>query len=563
MPLMTPLYPVIILILGALVLGVVARIVSSRTGHALGLIVAVGSLVSCLLLYWDQPIMRTSPLWHPGPLFGVEFSLRADSLSLGLLSLVASIAVMAILCTYASPSSNGGHSHHLGAVFLVMAGAFSTILSANLVTLCLSWGLLDLGMLVLIAQASDGQTASRTGVRLLGINYLAGVALLAALLLLQAQGEIFAIQATPLPTRVVSLLVLAALLRLGVYPAFVALPSSVRMRLPSLMLWHLVPVIVGGYLLARALSLTAVTSLPVRQLTLVLGSVSVFLSPFPLWFEKRLRSMIAFVILNQVGYMALAAALTAPYSAAIIASQTVALALALALLFLSEAGSDGPMPRTYELWKRCCVLVSFAALAGTPLTIGFLARQLLYQSLVESNLAPLVLLSLLANSFLVAPLLKMGLEQPAQDGDQGVMNPVVLVSMTILAIPLVVFGLHPPLLSLVVGAQSALAAWPDLVGLVYSSTTPLPSVQFAAALLSLAGGYLLYRRGKVIVERAGISLETVQSVARMDWLFSALDWSGQRASSILELVGSFFEGTRSPGWILVFATLVALLLLTS
>jgi len=470
---------------------------------------------------------------------------------------------MAILSTYASLNSNGGRSHHLGAVFLVMAGAFSTILSANLVTLCLSWALLDLGMLVLIAQASDGQTVSRTGFRLLGINYLAGVALLAALLLLQAQGEAFTIQATPLPTRVVSLLVLAALLRLGVYPAFVALPSSVRMRLPSLMLWHLVPVIVGGYLLARALSLTAVTSLPVRELTLVLGSVSVFLSPFPLWFEKRLRSMIAFVVLNQVGHMALAAALTAPYSAAIIASQTVALALALALLFLSEAASDGPMPRTYELWKRCCVLVSFAALAGTPLTIGFLGRQLLYQSLVESNLAPLVLLSLLANSFLVAPLLKMGLEQPAQDGDQGVMNPVVVASMTILAIPLVVFGLHPPLLGLVVGAQSALAACPDLLGLVYSPTTPLPSVQFAATLLSLAGGYLLYRRGKVIVERAGISLETVQSVARMDWLFSALDWSGQRASSILELVGSFFEGTHSPGWILVFATLVALLLLTS
>ena len=563
MPLITPLYPVIILILGALVLGLVARIVSIKAGYALGLVVAVGSLVSCLLLYWDQPIMRTSPLWRPAPLFGVELSLRADSLSLGLVSLTASIAVIAILSAYASLDSNGGHSYHLGAVFLVMAGAFSTMLSANLVTLCLSWALLDLGMLVLTAQASDGQTASRTGLRLLGINYLAGVALLAALLLLQAQGETFALQATPLPTRVVSLMVLAALLRLGVYPAFVALPSSVRMRLPSLILWHLVPVIVGGYLLARALSLTAVTSLPIRELTLVLGSVSVFLSPFPLWFEKRLRSMIAFVVLNQVGYMALAAALTAPYSAAIIASQTVALALALPLLFLSEAASDAPMPRTYELWKRCCVLVSFAVLASTPLTIGFVARQLLYQSLVESNLAPLVLLSLLANSLLVAPLLKKGLEEPAQDGDQGVMNPVVLVSMTILAILLVVFGLHPPLLDLVVGAQSALAAWPDLPGLVYSPTTPLSSVHFAATLLSLAAGYLMYRSGKVIVERAGISLETVQSVARMDWLCGALAWSGQRVAYILELVGRFFEGTRSPGWILVFATLVALLLLTS
>jgi formate hydrogenlyase subunit 3/multisubunit Na+/H+ antiporter MnhD subunit len=322
-------------------------------------------------------------------------------------------------------------------------------------------------------------------------------------------------------------------------------------------------VLVGGYLLARALTLTAVTSLPIRELTLVLGSVSVFLSPFPLWFEKRLQSMVAFVVLNQVGYVALAAALAAPYSAAIITSQTVALTLALTLLLLSEAAADSPLARTHGLWKRCCVLVSVAALAGTPLTIGFVARQLLYQLLVESHLAPLVLLSLLANGFLVAPLLKMGLEQPKQDADRGLMRPVVLGSMTVLAIALVVFGLHPPLLDLVVGAQSTLAAWPDLPSLVYSPTTALLSAQLVATLLSLAAGYLMYRRGKVIVERAGISLETVQSVARMDWLFSALDWSGQRAASILELVASFFEETHSTGWILVFATLVALLLLTS
>jgi multicomponent K+:H+ antiporter subunit A len=563
MPLMIPLLPVIILILGALVLGVVARIVSIKARHALGLTAAAGTLVSSLLLYWGQPTLWTSPLWRPAPLFGVELSLRADSLSLGFVSLTASIAVIAILSAFTSLHRNGGHGLHLGAVFLVMAGAFSTILSANLVTLCLSWALLDLGMLLLTTQASDEQPASRTGLRLLGINYLAGVALLTALLLLQAQGEAFALQGTPLPTRVVSLMIVAALLRLGVYPAFVAPPSSARMRLPSLILWHLAPVMVGGYLLARALSLTAVTSLPVQELTLLLGSVSIFLSPFPLWFEGRLRNVVAFVVLGQVGYMALAAALSTPYSAAIVASQTVSLALALTVLFLSEAASEAPMQRTYELWKRCCVLVSAATLAGTPLTIGFVARQLLYQSLVESNLAPLVLLSLVANSLLVAPLLKIVLARPAQDEDQGVMNPVVLGSMTILALLLVVFGLHPPLLGLVVGAQSALAAWPDLPALVYSPATPLSSIESLATLLSLAAGYLVYRSGKVIVERAGISLETVQSVARMDWLFGALAWSGRRVASVLELGGRFFEGTRSTGWILVFATLVALLLLTS
>jgi hypothetical protein len=65
------------------------------------------------------------------------------------------------------------------------------------------------------------------------------------------------------------------------------------------------------------------------------------------------------------------------------------------------------------------------------------------------------------------------------------------------------------------------------------------------------------------VARAGVFLETVQMVARMDWFLRALDWTTLRVTSIVELFGRFFEGARSAGWILVFATLVALLLLSS
>ena len=62
--------------------------------------------------------------------------------------------------------------------------------------------------------------------------------------------------------------------------------------------------------------------------------------------------------------------------------------------------------------------------------------------------------------------------------------------------------------------------------------------------------------------RAGIALETLQAVAQMEWLYRALRWTGERVALIVEQVARFFEDTRSPGWILVFVTLVALLLLT-
>jgi multicomponent Na+:H+ antiporter subunit A len=563
MPLSTPLLPVIILLLGAAVLGVMARLASVKARYVLALVVAASCFLSCVQLYRNEPAVWACDLWNPTLLFGVELGYRADSLSLGLVLVTASVALIAVASFNPFVGPHEDHSYPYGALFLVLAGALSVVLSADLVTLCLSWGLLDLGMLSLTALAHDGQEASRTALKLLVFNFLAGVALLAALLVLQRQGEDFSLQATPLPTGVVSMMMMAGLLRLGLYPAFVGLPARVPMTLPSLILWHTIPIVVGGYVLARALSLTAVASLPGRELTLLLGSLSIFLSPFPLWFERRVRSMAAFIVLSQVGHIALAAAIAIPYSAAIIASMTVGLVLALTLVFLSRATVHDALPRTHGVWIRCCALLAFASLAGAPLTIGFVSRQLLYRALLESNLAPLVLLSLLANCFLVAPLLKVGLGQLPQAEGKGQMHPVLLGSMAVLAILLVIFGLHPPLLGVLMGAQSALAPWPNLSDLIYEPGTSSSAVLLVATLLSLATGYVLYSRGELIVARAGVSLETVQIVARMDWLFRALGWTEHRTAWIIERSGRFFEGSRSPGWILLFATLVALLLLSS
>ena len=371
---MTPLHPVIILLLGAIVLPLTNRIALKWATYAVALVVSGGTVLSCMLLYWSQGGEAAIALWRPASLFGVELGYYADNVSLVFLLLIAFVTLMAILSV--SPFSNPMEGRPLayGAGFLVVAGAFSLILSADLMTLCLSWGLLDLAILLLVAVAHDGQEASRAGLRLLLINYLGGVALLGALLILQGQEEAYSLQAAPLPTKVISLMILAALLRLGLYPVRLALPASVDMGIPTLILWHAVPVGAGGYLLARALSLAAVASLPGRELALILGSLAVFLSPFPLWFAKSARGAAPYIVLNQVGHLTLAVAIAPSQPSAIIASQTISLVLAVTLLLVSQTGSDGPLPRTYAIWKRSCVLVAVATLVAAPLTVGFLSR---------------------------------------------------------------------------------------------------------------------------------------------------------------------------------------------
>ncbi len=567
----TPLLPVLILLLGGALLALTKRIAraqlragpSARLRAGLALFVAGSFFLLSLYLYRDQPAAVTMSVWRPAPHFGVELGYYVDSLSLLYTSLIGFIMLVAILSQSALLTSDEENTHPYAGIFLVAAGAVSLIFAADLVTLYCSWGLLDLGLLFLTGFLHRGKAASRTGLRILIVNYLAGIALLASLLLLEAQGVSFSLQTTLLPSKVISLIVLAALVRLGVYPALVALPADVEMSLPTVIAWYVIPLSAGAYLLSRVLPLVSVTSLWGKEGALFLGSLSLILSPFPLWFETSLRRTASYIVLNQVGYLTLASAIAAPYSVAIVSSQVISLTLALSLLFLCQAASHDPMPHPFHLWTRSCTFAAVAALVGTPLTIGFVSRWLLYQSLWETGLGPLILLSLVANSFLLAPLLKMFLERAPQASEQGAVSPLLLAGMSVLAIPLAILGLHPPLIGRLVRLQSALPALPPFPHLIYCTGPPFSFVGIAGVLLSLSLGYLMYRKGRIIVVRAGISLQTLQMIAEMAWLYRAVNWAVQRLASILEQLGGFFEERRSLGWILLSALLVALLLLSS
>jgi formate hydrogenlyase subunit 3/multisubunit Na+/H+ antiporter MnhD subunit len=563
MSLTTPLLPVAILLLGAILLPLIRRIARARIRDGLALFLAGSYLLLSLFLYRDQPTTANISIWRPVPQFAVELGYYADSLSLLFASLTGLIILVAILSRSAFLTSDEEDSHPYGGILLLAAGGASLIFAADLITLYISWGFLDLGLLFLTGFLHRGKAASRTGLRILVINYLAGLALLASLFLLEGQGISLSLQTTLFPSVVISLALLAALVRLGLYPAFVALPDDVEMSLPTVIAWYVVPLSAGGYLLARVCSLASVTSLPGKEVALFLGSLALILSPFPLWFGMNFRRTASYIVLNQVGYLALAGALAAPYSVLIVSLQVISLTLALGLLFLSRVASRDPMPHPYHLWTQSCTFAAVATLVGTPLTVGFVGRWFLYQSLWEGGLDPLILVSLLANGFLLAPLLKMFLESAPEACERGRVSPLLLAGMSGLAIPLVILGLHPPLIGRLFRLQTTLTTLPSLPNLISSTESSLSLIMIAGILLSLSLGYLMYLKGKIIVVRAGISLQTLQMVAEMEWLYRAVGWIVQRVALILEQVGGFFEERRSLSWILLFAVLVALLLLSS
>jgi formate hydrogenlyase subunit 3/multisubunit Na+/H+ antiporter MnhD subunit len=563
MPLVTPLLPVFVLLLGAAIVPFTALVAAVRVSRWVGVAASATALVSCLLVYSRRPLAWAAGLWRPETLFGVDPGFYGDSLALGMVFLLTLVTLTALLVDDARHSPERMYGGTLAAILFVVGAAGCVILAGDLVALCLGWGMLVVGLFVLIGLAHRGQWASRLGLRALTLNYLAGVALLGGLVVLQAQGESYSLQMAPLPTRAIALLMLAALLHLGLYPAFLGRAPGASMRVASRTIWHVAPVVVGGYLLVRAASMTAVTSLPGKELAIVFGSLAVILSAFGLWFETRLKGAAPFIVLNQVGHLALAAAMISPYSSAMISCQTLGLGLALAALLVGEAASGGSTPRPYEIWKRCCLWIAVGTVVASPLTLGFVGRQLLYRSLAGSPLAPLILLSLLANALLVAPLLKIGLAGPEKETERDPAQPLLLAGLTVMAVPLLGLGLFPASLGRLLGLQSTLAPWPSLPELLYSPDSATTAFLAAATIASLGLGFVLYRKGQLIVSKAGTSLETLHTVAQMEWLLSALGWLTERGAALLEQGGGFFEGRRSAGWILVFGTLVALLLLSS
>ena len=563
MPLAAPFVPVVTLLLGAALLPLAKNVARGRAVQA----VAIGVLSIALLatgsLYLARPLAWTAQLWRPASLFGLELGYYADSVSISCVFLLMVVALIALLADLPQIFLRGGDVEIIVPLFLALGGAGSVLLAADLVSVVLSWGFLDLALFLLTVRSDSDHGGPKAATRLLLTNYLGGVALAGGLLVLLARGETFSLGAAPMPALAISLMMGAALLRLRLYPAFLAATPGWERALVARVLWHVMPVVVGGYLLVRALGLAAMTSLPGSGLGLVLASMSIALAPFGLWFEPAVEKAAPYLVLSQVGHMALAAVIGAAYSPAVIGSQVVTLVFALAVLFLGQFGSLQSGPRACDVFRRCCMWAAIAALVATPLTVGFVARQMLYASLVGSRLALLVLVSALANSLMVPPLLKMGLASAPAEGEQNGRLLLRLSGLTLTALPLVVFGLFPQLLGRLLGIRGVLAPWPTALALVYSPDSLSPTLLAVVTIGSLALGYLMYRRGSLMVDKAGDALETLHWVARAEWLYRAVGRAGEVVVTVVENIGGFFEGSRSAGWILAFATLIALLLLSS
>jgi formate hydrogenlyase subunit 3/multisubunit Na+/H+ antiporter MnhD subunit len=524
--------PVVVLIAGTLALLLLNRAAGPRNRSPLTLLIIGVAFLALLTLTRDLPAHTTISRWRP--FFESDLAYHVDRLAFLFATLMTLVALATVItCLGRSEGSS------YAALLALLAAGLSFVFSANLITLCLSWVIFDLTLLWALARL---QIAPRVP-RILNLSWLACLSLLAAALLLGADS--LSPRSGPISAPVVGLVLLAALIRVGLYPLHLWMPIGVEAGLSARSLLHLVPASVGLYLLTR-LSAWDSSGLPYGPALTIAGGLASLIGALLAWVETDRSKSLSFIMISQVGYAVASLAVAQPPT--MVAWPSLNLVLCLGLLFLSQDRSE-----LGGLWAKAASGLAMASLAGVPLTLGFVGRWYLYHSLLIGSRLALLVPTLLAETFLFAALLRMWVVVSIRVfPPEFAYRKASVVGAALLAVPILVLGLHPPVL----GYLMKTVSFPTLTSLLCSTSFS----QWMALFLPLLGSYLLQRYRQRIFDPLEAFWPWLSKALRLEWLYGLLGQIADGAAGALWIVGRVSEGRGYLGWVVVVGLLVLLFL---
>ncbi len=528
----TPLWPISTLLSGALATFLAAKFLSLRLARSL----ASASATLAFFLTLSLALLPSHPFVLP-PWGGLPGQPTLEARGEGLILAVLLTLFIALYAGLELVFSSEGRGE---AILLLGAGTLAFLFSRDPLSLFLSWGFLDLAILLTFSLSYPGESSPHLPSRAALINLVGGVAWFS--LFLSRQGFFGPSEEWGL------CLLLAFWVRLALYPAHMALVASEEIPFPEGNLLTLAILGSGGYLLILG-------GWPqpegwLRAVLLAWGAMALLYGALLPWRKQRLGLCLA---QNQMGLLVLG--LLAGGSWPAVSLQTVSLLLALGIFFFGK--EVGPrLPSGYRLVAKGALAVAVASLLGLPPTGGFVARWLIYRSLWAEGGVMVLALGALTTVLITPPLLRT-LVEPAQRptlGQRGALTFSVLLSA--LAVLLLLTGIYPPFLRSLGGEEAVPGSLPLIGELLNQTPFPTSSALGVSLLLPPLLGYLLFRL-KVQVRRG----EPLFRFLELEWLYGTLERAGSWLGGILRGAMGWMEGAPSPGWLLLFALILVLFIL--
>lgn len=528
---------------------------SMRRFTAPGAVLAAGLVLLCAVGLQEGVLVRLPfPRLEPVGLFGAVPGYLADRLARSFLLLLGLTGLGGLMASFGASARQAAEvARRRGTALLLLAGCASLVLSANLLTVYLSWCLIDLAILLTMVLPDAGHDSpAGPALRTLVINQLASLAVLLA-----------AIQATPedgvsllgpgYGPSVTWLLLLAGLVRAGLYPLHLGLPLATGGPAWGASLLRLLPTASGLYLVIRVLAGPVV----VPEVLAVVGGLSLVATGLLAWLAPDEERTLAYVTANQVSLVLLSLAPNNAQTDVAALAVAVNLVLSINLLFLTGNLAQPPTVGRAGRWVWRLRVVAVAALAGVPPALGFVGRWGLYRYAVEQGLWLLLVVAALGSAFTFAGLLP--LLRPVEAATPSGPRRALTGALVVLAVPFIVLGLQPLLLSPVLEALGGPGTYQMLLRLVRTTGQSVGVAGMAAILLPLVAGYGL---DQVLGEAADLEVTRgrVLHVLGLEWLQQVL-WAGSGwLGRLIHRSVEPLEGERYLAWVLLLGLLAILLL---
>ncbi len=468
------------------------------------------SLLGALFAPWEDPRPFLLSLWQPLSLFGTFPVLLADRAVWPLALAWAAAAAGSALVQMGRPQLP--RSAIGAAVLAMLTFGLGALWGENLLTVLLAWAGFDLAWGIGMASAglpgervAWGVGSGVTATALLWISALslekAGSGLSWSLMTPAGLGETF--------------LLLAALVRLGIYPFHFAVPTEMRRGRPMTVVLLLEPLLAWG-LLAR-MSLQAGISIPGGVALEVLAAATFVIGGFLAWASAGPDQRLIWVGMAAAGGVLWTGLRAGHAAGAAWTAGGTAWALGLTLLYLGRGWE-----RTAPVWTAASALGGLALLTA-PLTSG---------GILSPPDGPMAILFPLGQALLTAAVVKE-IRRPATQEEPVGLLPTIAQGA----------GLAIPAIALVLAWGAAPKASP----------TPVGWGAWVAG--TLLGGGLTVLESRLARARRR-PLQAIAEALRPEWAGRLLVYSLGRLTNFLDAVADVAEGPGAVLWALATFLLI-------
>jgi multicomponent Na+:H+ antiporter subunit A len=341
--------------------------------------------------------------WAPN--LGLSLSFHLDGLGLLFATLITAIG--ALIVGYAAKYLDGhedARKFHLS-LFAFMGAMLGVVLADNVLTLFVFWELTGFTSYLLIGFEHERAEARAAALQALLVTGAGGLALLAAGVLLSNAGGTSSLSMLrsngsdlthdPRYAGIAILVLFAAFTKSAQFPFHFWLPNAMQAPTPVSAYLHSATMVKAGvYLIARMMPLLGGTALWTNSITAV-GALTMLGASYRAVLETDLKRILAYSTIGALGVLMLLLGLGTPQAVTAALAYLVAHACYKGALFLvagavehqtgtrdvrSLGGLMQSMPKT-----ALAAMLAAASMGGIVFSFGFIAKELMYESVGAAN----------------------------------------------------------------------------------------------------------------------------------------------------------------------------------